>query len=299
MGWIEMIPAIAQVGGSLLAAGKRAGPDSQALGISSDVYQQALKLLMQQGYSPQQAQEKMAGPSAMGGVQADPDAVAAQKQALAELQRASHEGYGIEDQAAVNAMMNDVDQRTRGAREAAMGGLQPGSGASIAARLSSQQAGANQANNRALGLAAQSRRRALEALAGYSQLGSQMRNQSFGEGAQKAKAADAISEFNARNGTQNNQFNAQQGNNMQIAGQNAKVGALNALRGAGQDYSSGLYGAGQRTADQTMGTANAIGGGISAGANGVKDSLNNNDTTLKSIKNEDDDLDLINENDDD
>lgn len=260
--WAAAIPAILQYMGSQQAAQAREKSDAKALQLNEDAYNRALQLLAEGKleYTPELAAAIKLGPSKMEGISADPAAMAAQRDALTKLSKASEEGYGVIDRAAINAAMNEANQNERGQREAALARLTPGSGASIAARLSAQQSSANRANQQALDIAANSRRQALAALAQQGGLASSMRNQSFGEQAQIAGAQDAIEAFNARNANSMNQFNAAAGNEAKARGAQNRLGAVSGLRGTTQDYAGALYGKGQRDAETTMAPYKAIGG---------------------------------------
>lgn len=240
MSWWDAIPAVATAAGSYFGNNAQNDKTAQALGIDKATYDQVLAMMNsgELGYNPAQAQS--VGPSAMTGVHADAADVNAQHQALQELQQASREGYNVVDRAAINGLMSDVDQRTAGARDAALARIQPGSGQSIAARLSAQQAGANQANQRAMDIASGSRQKALQALAAMGPLATQMRGQSFGEAKDVASAEDAISKFNS----DVSKYNAGQANDASQQGIQAKLQAAGLLRGSTQDYAAGLTGAG-------------------------------------------------------
>jgi hypothetical protein len=93
--------------------------------------------------------------------------------------------------------------KDRGARQAisdsmAQRGL-GGSGMELQAQLQGQQAAGDRDAMSGLNIAAQAQDRALQAIQGSGQLASQYRNQDFQEQAARAKAQDAINEFNARN----------------------------------------------------------------------------------------------------
>lgn len=155
------------------------------------------------------------GPSAMGRVQADPQAVAAQRLALRRLQEDA-ETVGLTDaeRAEMAAGMDEAAQYERGQRGAILADAQRrgvgGSGVELAAQLQAQQGGAMRANRAGLeGAAMAARRRALANMQ-MGQFGGQMRGQGFEEDSAKARAADEIARFNAQM-TTNNFWSAQGG----------------------------------------------------------------------------------------
>jgi hypothetical protein len=72
-----------------------------------------------------------------------------------------------------------------------------GGGQELALRAQAQQSSANQAAMEGLQLSAEQRARALNALIQRGQMAGNMRSQEFGEKSDKAKAADAIAQWNA------------------------------------------------------------------------------------------------------
>lgn len=264
MSWWDAVPAIAGAVGAGLGHEAAAPDRARALQLSEDAYNRALQLLAsgQLEYTPELAQAIAQGPSAMQGVQADPMAVQAQRDALAKMAQASEEGYGVVDKAAVNATMNEVNANERSAREAALRGLAPGSGASILGRLKAQQGAANRANQAGLDIAANSRKHALQALAGYGNLAGRVREQSFGERADIAQAQDAISRFNAANSNLTNQFNANARNQAKQQGVGNRLGALQLAGQAGQQYGQGLYGQAGRNEQYTQGMTEGLGNAL-------------------------------------
>lgn len=139
------------------------------------------------------------GPAAVSSVYADPQAVAAQRQALQDLQRASRP-----DNLEFRAATNDAEQFANQQAGAQQGAIQQqlqarglgGSGVDFALR---QQAGSNAANRSAsqgFGAAVEGRRQALQSLKDYGSMAGQMRGQSFGEGVTRAGATDEVARFN-------------------------------------------------------------------------------------------------------
>ncbi len=258
-GWWDAIPAIAQAAGAAVGYQQQNQYGQQALTAQQQAYQDALNQIGNTSYKPAQAQT--IGPSAMAGVQPDAQSINAEKTALAELTQASREGYNAVDKAAINGLMQDIEQQERGGRDAALAHTQPGSGQALAARMNAQASGAAQENNKALSIAAGSRAKALDALTQEGNLASNIRNQSFGEGAQKAQAEDAISKFNGQVG----QFNAGAANQASQQGIQNAQGAVAGVGGAANSLAAGLNTQGGNIARQDT----AIGGMVGNGAGAV------------------------------
>ena len=125
----------------------------------------------------------------------NPQAKASRLDALRMLQERASEGYNAEDRAGINDMLSDVNQRERGQRMAITQGMDPNSGAAVAAQLSNQQAGAQRANQQGVALAGQSRANAMRALMAQGQLAGQIEQDEF----QRGQAGDAMAQFNERN----------------------------------------------------------------------------------------------------
>lgn len=128
----------------------------------------------------------------------------AQNRALSELEKTGYEGgLRLQDKAALQEAMMQGQQQDRAARqnissEMARRGL-GGSGFDVAARLQAQQASGDRNAANSLKIAGGAQDRALQAIMGAGQLGTQYRGQEFGEQAQRANAADRISQFNTAN----------------------------------------------------------------------------------------------------
>lgn len=159
--------------------------------------------------------ELLLGPSAMEGAVADPESLAAQQSALAQLAQWSTGDVTEADRAMYDAQNMQsrlqADQMARGQRDAlaqqyAARGL-GGSMSELAQQMSANQAQAQRyalqdAQNRA-NMLGNIQQRALAAVGQQGSLGSQMRGQSFGEAAQRAAAADRFNQdnMNYRRGT--------------------------------------------------------------------------------------------------
>lgn len=144
-----------------------------------------------------------------GATASNPVAKASRMDALRLLGERSSEGYNAEDRAAVNDLMSEVSQRERGSRMAITQGMDPNSGAAIAAQLSNQQASAQRANQQGVALAGQSRANALRALNAQGQLAGDIENDELRRG----QMADSMAQFNERNRMDAGRWNAQQEQN--------------------------------------------------------------------------------------
>lgn len=144
------------------------------------------------------------GPSAMEGVAADPQAMAAQRAALAQLSGIASAGgldpqsVAAQEQALQRSAQQDAALRHAALQQMAMRG-QYNSGAGLAAQLAGQQQSA-QANALAgTQAASDARTRALQAMGQVGQLGGQIQGMNWDQTAQKAAAQDAINRFNSQN----------------------------------------------------------------------------------------------------
>lgn len=199
----------------------------------------ALQKLASQGQlTPEMEQALNLGPSKMEGISTDPRLRAAQMAALSSLQEVGATGLNATDRAALQAIRNQNLQQTHANQESVLQNMQQrgvaGSGAELAAKLAAGQAGASEAQNQGLNVAAQAQARALQGMAQAGQLGGQLESQQFGEQSDIARAADEIARFNTAN-----QQNVQQRN----------VGSRNTAQAANLAEK-------QRIADQNAALAN-------------------------------------------
>lgn len=151
------------------------------------------------------AQEGAAGvlgrPEAAG-ASADPRAMQAENEALQRLSEIySSGGLTAADQARLGQVTGAVNAQARGREQAILQNAQArgmgGSGAELAALLSSNQTSAQTGAQMAGDVSRLAEQRALDALSQYGQLGSHMRDQSFGEDFARRQTADAVARFNA------------------------------------------------------------------------------------------------------
>lgn len=154
-------------------------------------------------YTPELEQDILMQTSAMSGVQADKQAVEAQKRALESISKRAQVGLTPEERAQAMRMQQETAKGIESARLAGLQNLaqrgQAGSGAELAAQLAAQQQGAQQASQNALDISSLASQRALAALGQQGSLAGNLREQSFGEGARKAEAQDVLGRFNVQN----------------------------------------------------------------------------------------------------
>lgn len=215
-------------------------------------------------YNPALEEAVQQGPSAMQNVSTDPRLAKAQMDALAQMQQIGQVGMTDEEKAqlASNLRQTDADQQARQA--SIMQNLQArglgGSGSELAQKLMASQGGAQQANENALNLAGQAQQRQLQAIAQSGSLGGQVRGQEFGEQAQKASAADTISQFNALQKAATQARNAQSLTGAQQYGAMGKQGAENARAQAQQQAAAYNVAAPSRMYEQQMARGSALSG---------------------------------------
>lgn len=141
------------------------------------------------------------GPSEFGNIQLDPEALDAQRAALSKLGEIGQGGLLLGDKVALQEIQDSLAQEDAGRQAAIQQNMAErgmgGGGAEIAQRLMSQQAGADRASANSRNVAAMAQQRALDAIMQRGQLGGQMRMQQYGMEADKARAMDEISRFNA------------------------------------------------------------------------------------------------------
>lgn len=200
-------------------------------------------------FTPDLQQAISQGPSAMQGVQANQQDQQAQLRALDTLQQlGSNGGMTLADQANVQNAMNQTNAANSGRIGAIQQGMAArglgGSGLDLQAQLSSVQSANQSTNNAQMQSAASAQQRALDAIMGGGQLAGSMRNQDFGEQAQKAQAADSIARFNAQNANQVAGANVNRQNSGQLYNlqNNQNISNMNTGVGNQQEmYNKGLY----------------------------------------------------------
>lgn len=153
--------------------------------------------------TPQMEAAITQGPSRMEDVKVDPKLKDAQLAALSKYEDRAKGGLQIEDRAALNQILNRGAQAAKGREQAILQRQQAmgmgGSGNELAAQLIAAQGAMQEANQQGLDVGAQANRSALEAIGNMGQLAGQMSEQDFGQQSAKARAADAINQFNTSN----------------------------------------------------------------------------------------------------
>lgn len=193
----------------------------------------------------------------------DPEAAEAQKLALRRLGEVAT-GNSPEDTAAYAEAAAESGNFERGMRESALRRLQERgagatSGVGVAMQMQAAQNSVSNKNAADLNIAADSRRRALQALGQYGQMAGNIRGQNYGMAADRASAQDRINQFNA-----GQRFDQAQGtfeNQLNLAGK--KAGQMNTLAGFHQRKGDGT----QKTA---AGTGDAVGDAFDAFGNPLK-----------------------------
>jgi len=151
-------------------------------------------------YKPEalaQVEEELRRPLAISALRAEteaPEAVAAQRNALRQLQQVSEKGYTPEEEAAIRQIQSETaataaSQRAATQEAFARRGISGGGAERVAAFQAASQA-ANRAGQQGLDVAAQAQRRAFQAMQAQGNLGTSVRGQAYGEAERRAQAAD-------------------------------------------------------------------------------------------------------------
>lgn len=145
--------------------------------------------------------------SVAGAAEADAGSIESQRRALANLE-GIYEGGGYTD--AERGQIEQALQQSRGleragtmaARQQAAARGMIGAGSQMAAQMAAQQGAMNRGRSAATNIATQGQQRALQALQGAGNLGTQMRGQSFSEDFKRGSAIDqfARDDMNYRRG---------------------------------------------------------------------------------------------------
>jgi hypothetical protein len=140
-------------------------------------------------------ERELGGPSALAGLSAEqlaPEAAAAQKRALQQLQQVSEQGYTPEEEASLRRIQAETAATAASNRAAtqeafARRGIS-GGGAERVAAFQGAQAAANRAAQQGLDVAAAAQRRAFQAMQAQGNLGTNVRGQAYGEAERRAQA---------------------------------------------------------------------------------------------------------------
>ena len=143
-------------------------------------------------------ERELGGPSALEGLRAEteaPEAVAAQRNALRQLQQVSEKGYTPEEEAAIRQIQAETaataaSQRAATQEAFARRGISGGGAERVAAFQGASQA-ANRAAQQGLDVAAAAQRRAFQAMQAQGNLGTNVRQQAYGEAERRAAAEEA------------------------------------------------------------------------------------------------------------
>jgi hypothetical protein len=181
------IPAVAGIVSSYMQAGNNA--DAQkAIEEAVAKYGPEARALIEQ---------ELGGPSAMAEVYGErlaPEAAAAQRRALQQLQQVSEKGYTPEEEAALRQIQAETAATAASNRAAtqeafARRGI-TGGGAERVAAFQGAQAASNRAAQQGLDVAANAQRRAFQAMQQTGSLGGSMRQQAYGEAKDRALAEE-------------------------------------------------------------------------------------------------------------
>lgn len=254
-------------------------------------------------------------PSLMGGIVIDPRLEQAQMAALEQLSQIGETGLMSGEKAALNQARRGSAAEAQAKSSQIMDNMarrgMGGSGAELAAQLQNAQSSADRQSQESDRLMQMAQERALNAIGQSASLAGNVRNQSFSEQSAKAKAQDAINQFNTANqqGVQQRNVASTNAANLRNLGlqqeiNNSNVGAKNAAQAQNkaliqQQFNnkmglaaakSGQYGNQAGASDAQAGrTANmwaGIGQGIDTGIGTYNNS--NKKTTKKSGSDEED-----------
>jgi len=249
--WPALIAAGASLAGGAVGAGAAADGRRQAERIWNNVTKR-YELLDVPDLLERESQQYLQ-PGASENVNADPEAVGLQRQALMQMmQRSRMGGFNPEDQ----ARMNDAVMQSRGEeqaqRQAVMSNAQQrgvaGSGMEMAQQMMAQQGAANRASTQGANIAASANRAALEALKASGGMASQYRQQGVKEAQDRARAHDDISRFNVANAQSTNQRNTDRALSAQKDRFGMEVGKTQGIANAGVGQANNSIQSGNQTA---------------------------------------------------
>jgi hypothetical protein len=228
--------AIGGVLGGVLGAGAASGDRNQSRQAADAAIKQLMdlgappdtaKALVLKQYqsagnlTPEMEQYIKTGPSAVAGITEDPKLKEQQMSALNLLSQRASGGLNPEDRAKFADLQEEVSRDNNARQQALIQQYQQrgmgGSGAELAAALSNQQSGANQAAKAGRDVAASASQNALQAALQSGQLGSQIRGQDFSVNQARASASDEMNRFNTQNQMQQQARNVANANQAQAA----------------------------------------------------------------------------------
>lgn len=216
-------------------------PELSALQVQLNDYVNAGKM------TPEQAESSLLSSNAFNSIVTDPANNAAQKQALLQLQQIGTQG-GLTaiDKAQLNDITAAQNQQNQSQNAATMQQAQQrgvgGSDLTAVNQLINEQGAADRAATSGTQVAANAQQRALQAMQGAGQLGTQMESQQYGEQANKAQSQNAIDLFNKQALNQTNLYNTQTANAAQaanLANAQAINNANTATQNSNKEYNAG------------------------------------------------------------
>lgn len=250
-------------------------------------------------YTPEELEALMLGPSAMEGISTDPRLAQAQMRALSSLQERSAGGLNAEDEAALNAVRRRTVNQATAQRASILQNMAQrgmgGAGSELAMQQMASQEAADRSSEEGDRQAAMALQARIAAAQGAGSMGTQMRQQEFGEKSDVAKAKDYVNNFNTQNRQGTQQANVQARNAAAQARlaraqelANSNVNARNSAAGynknlihkqyedqmakdalaAGTFYqtNNAAYAAGQTAGNQAAAMGSQIGAGITQAA---------------------------------
>ena len=194
----------------------------EALGNPPDLsYELALKQFREAGQlSPEQEEAYRLNYSNIAGIQEDTTGRDTQLEALNLLKQRGR-GLGTEERAAFNEMRDQAQRDAEAKRAQIMNQMaargQGGSGAELLSALQGAQSANTELSKQGDRMAATAAQNALGAISQAGQLGSSLRSQDYGAQMDKARALDALAQFNTQNAQNVHQRNISAMNQAQAA----------------------------------------------------------------------------------
>lgn len=180
---------------------REAYAEIEAVGAPPELAREIIlnKLQSEGMYTPEMEQEIDLAASKMSEIKEDQGLRDTQMSALELIKKRAMGGLNAEDRAAFEKVRKGVRSDVRGKERQIISELaqrgQAGSGAELAARLAASQAGAEQASDEGMDIAAAASRNALEAAARSGSMAGDVRAQDFDVASTKARAEDERNRF--------------------------------------------------------------------------------------------------------
>lgn len=284
--WPALIAGAAAIGSSVIGANEASKGRQQAADLLRKAQQlygnidlpdiDKMKLMLQNPelvgeYDPELLMAIEMAPSEYDSISTDPLLEQQQMDALQQMSELSEGGLSERDKAAAREIRRSVAQDDAARRASVLQNMAQrgvlGSGMELAAQLDSAQDSAEAQSRASDELIKQAQDRALQALSQSSQMAGDIRSQSFDEQAQKARAKDAINQWNTSNRQSIMNQNTQNQNQAQLANLQARQALENERAknaNVQQQYNKNLY---QQQFDNRMARAGAQANVISGAAN--------------------------------